>query len=84
MLDRLVDTTRKVLSAPTDFFRSVTTGTGNYVDPVGYSVILQSLAGWVGIVYGLVIERTMGAFVPTVPAQYEPFVRTAARRRWPR
>lgn len=68
-LDRLVDTTKRILTTPTAFFRSMPT-TGGVALPLAYAVILGSLGTWVSLVYDAVSREAVTAWVPVLRQQY--------------
>lgn len=72
--DRLLETTKRVLSAPGDFFRHMPV-TGGFGRPMMYALLLGSLAIWVGVAYQGVSQGVMGMMMPSGGDRYAPLAR---------
>lgn len=72
-LDRLVETTRRILTAPTAFFQAMPTS-GGLGRPLTYGLILGSIGAWVGLVYQSVFREAVSSWLPSVRARYDTFL----------
>ncbi len=68
-LDRLVETTKRVLTAPTGFFSGLPAG-GGMLLPLAYALILGSLGAWIGLLYDTVFREAIAAWLPGFRDRY--------------